>query len=185
MVYEKSEDEMNYYIADLHFGHENVLRYDSRPFTSVDEMDEMLIAYWNMRVREEDHVYILGDFCYKSKHMPEHYLKRLNGHKHLIWGNHDGTIRNRLEAQEYFESMDTILRISDEGRGVVMCHYPMADWEGRYHGSIHLYGHIHNSDMECMKLMKSRGHAYNAAACINNYMPCRLEEMIANNENWL
>lgn len=176
---------MNYYISDLHLGHTNVLMFDERPFVSIDEMDEMLIAYWNMRVRKEDHVYIWGDFIYKSKYMPEYYLKKLNGNKHLIWGNHDGVIRKRPEAQEYFASIDTILRINDEGRGIVMCHYPMADWEGRHHGTIHLYGHIHNNDLECMRFLHTRGDAYNVAACINNYMPCKLDEIILNNENYL
>lgn len=176
---------MNYYISDMHLGHENVLRFDERPYETVEEMDEILITNWNMRVREEDHVYILGDFCYKSKNMPEGYLKKMNGHKHLIVGNHDGAIMKRPEAQECFESIDTILRINDNGRGVVLCHYPIADWVGRYHGSIHLYGHIHGHDYECMKFLQSRGPAYNTAACINNYQPCKLDEIIANNESYM
>lgn len=176
---------MNYYISDLHLGHANVLDYDMRPFASIDEMDKMLISYWNMRVQEEDHIYILGDFCYKSKLMPEKYLKKLKGHKHLIIGNHDGVIRKRPKAQIFFESIDSILRINDNGRGVLLCHYPIADWEGRHYGTIHLYGHIHGRDLECMKFLNVRGTAYNAAACINHYQPCKLEEIIANNEQYL
>lgn len=176
---------MNYYISDMHLGHENVLGFDGRPFATIEEMDETMIANWNMRVREDDHVYILGDFCYKSKNTPESYLQKLNGHKHLICGNHDGVIVKSLEAQAYFETMDTILRVNDEGRGVVMCHYPIAHWEGRHRGTIHLYGHIHGHDLECMKFLKMRGSAYNTAACLNHYMPCKLEEIIANNERYL
>lgn len=29
---------MNFYIADMHFGHKNVIRYDNRPFDSIEEM---------------------------------------------------------------------------------------------------------------------------------------------------
>ena len=30
---------MNYYISDLHIGHENILRFDNRPFADVNEMN--------------------------------------------------------------------------------------------------------------------------------------------------
>ena len=50
-----------YFTGDLHFGHENVLRFDGRPFSSVEEMDEELISRWNNKVGKGDIVYILGD----------------------------------------------------------------------------------------------------------------------------
>lgn len=58
---------MNLYISDLHFGHKNVIQFDHRPFSDVEEMDRMLIQAWNTRVYEDDHVYILGDFCYRNE----------------------------------------------------------------------------------------------------------------------
>ena len=51
-----------FYISDCHFGHNNVIQYDKRPFASVDEMDEIMIENWKKRVKEEDEVYIIGDF---------------------------------------------------------------------------------------------------------------------------
>ena len=41
---------MIYYIADMHFGHKNVLRFDNRPFADTELMDEVLIHNWNERV---------------------------------------------------------------------------------------------------------------------------------------
>ena len=35
------------YIADLHFGDENIIAYDNRPFLNVSEMNEVLIERWN------------------------------------------------------------------------------------------------------------------------------------------
>ena len=32
-----------FFTSDLHFGHENVLRFDDRPFASVEEMDAELV----------------------------------------------------------------------------------------------------------------------------------------------
>ena len=57
---------MNYYISDLHFGHANVIRHDARPFADVGEMDRVLIERWNAVVGEDDDVYVVGDFCYRS-----------------------------------------------------------------------------------------------------------------------
>ena len=48
----------NFYISDLHIGHENILRFDNRPFADVNEMNNKLIENWNARVRSDDTVYI-------------------------------------------------------------------------------------------------------------------------------
>ena len=53
---------MNYYIADLHLGHANAIRFDNRLFADVDEMNESLIRSWNSMVTKQDTVYVLGDF---------------------------------------------------------------------------------------------------------------------------
>ena len=34
----------NFYISDLHIGHENILRFDNRPFADVNEMNNKLIS---------------------------------------------------------------------------------------------------------------------------------------------
>ncbi|MBP5671068.1 MAG: hypothetical protein J6X49_01640 [Victivallales bacterium] len=57
---------MNLYIGDLHFGHANVIKHDSRPFLDVDEMDRVMMEHWNAAVNEDDDVYVVGDFCYRS-----------------------------------------------------------------------------------------------------------------------
>lgn len=57
---------MIYFIADTHFGHENVIRFCSRPFSCAAEMDEALIKNWNRRVCGHDTVYIVGDMFLHS-----------------------------------------------------------------------------------------------------------------------
>ena len=100
---------MNFYIADMHLGHKNVLKVDNRPFLSVSEMDKVLIEKWNSRVSTNDDVYLLGDVCYRSEHIPAWYLKQLNGRKHLIQGNHDGVLMKDSEAMGCMDHVDKLL----------------------------------------------------------------------------
>ena len=52
------------YISDLHFGHANIIKIDKRPFSDVEEMNQKMIENWNNKVKSDDWVYILGDFCW-------------------------------------------------------------------------------------------------------------------------
>ena len=79
---------MKRYISDLHIGHGNVLKFDQRPFFTLDEMHETIISNWNSVVNKNDDVYILGDFAWKNDIGLE-VLKQLKGNKFLILGNHD------------------------------------------------------------------------------------------------
>ena len=54
-----------------------VLKWTKRPFSSIEEMDRILIENWNNKVNEEDDVYILGDFSYKSKIDPVELFKTI------------------------------------------------------------------------------------------------------------
>ena len=77
---------MNFYIADMHFGHKNIIRYDNRPFGSVEEMDKALIQLWNETVGSDDIVYILGDFSWYKEDKTAFILGCLKGHKVLVKG---------------------------------------------------------------------------------------------------
>ena len=50
-----------YFIADTHFDDENILRYENRPFETVDKMNQAIIDNWNTRITKKDTVYFLGD----------------------------------------------------------------------------------------------------------------------------
>ena len=72
---------MIYYIADMHFGHTNVLRFDNRPFPDTAQMDDTLIQNWNGRVTSDDTVYVLGDAFWKNEENSIRIMERLRGHK--------------------------------------------------------------------------------------------------------
>ena len=80
---------MNYFISDLHLGHTNCLRFDNRPFKTVEEQDRKIIDNWNNTVKSTDDVYILGDISWYDTDKTIEIFKQLNGRLHLIKGNHD------------------------------------------------------------------------------------------------
>ena len=86
MPHPKEENDPLFFLADLHFSHKNVIRYATRPFEDVAEMDEALIQIWNQTVGVNDTVYHLGDFCFGRKSKWESILERLNGSIILIQG---------------------------------------------------------------------------------------------------
>lgn len=170
------------YTADLHFGHENVIHFDHRPFENVESMDRAMIQLWNGRVNQDDHVYILGDFAYRNEKPEEWYLKQLNGHKHLVIGNHDKKLLKNNAAMSFFESVDKMMHVSDNGTQICLCHYPLAEWFGFYKGHSHIYGHIHSRKDETWEFMKTRKNAYNAGCMLYGYMPVSLKELVGRGE---
>lgn len=103
---------MIFFTADTHFGHNNVIRFCDRPFSSAAEMDEVMIRNWNARVTGGDTVYILGDMFFRSTNAEE-ILQRLKGKKRLIVGNHDGSWMTKFDYARYFLSVDKFLETSD------------------------------------------------------------------------
>ena len=172
---------MNLYISDLHFGHKDIINFDHRPFRDVDEMDHCLIKLWNSRVQKSDDVYIVGDFACDNEKPEQWYLRQLKGNKHLIIGNHDDKLLKNDEAMSYFKSTDSLLYLTDQDRKIVLCHYPMTEWRESSCGSYLVYGHIHSKKDEMFDLIKTYKNTLNASACINNYTPGSINELIRNN----
>ena len=77
------KEEGLYFTSDTHFHHEGIIKFCSRPFKNVEEMNEALIANWNRVVRPEDIVFHLGDFCLGGSAEWTGILERLNGKIYL------------------------------------------------------------------------------------------------------
>lgn len=172
---------MIFFTSDLHLGHKNIIRLCSRPFASIEEMDEALISRWNSKVHRNDTVYILGDLMFRNEKPPEVYLRQLNGKKHLIIGNHDRTWINKCDLNLFFESVTNLNFISDGKRQMTVCHYPMMSWP-HMPRSYMVFGHIHNNtDAEYWPLIAQSEKMLNAGVDINEFAPVTFEEMEANN----
>jgi calcineurin-like phosphoesterase family protein len=133
---------MIFYTSDTHFGHSNIIKYCKRPYQTVEEMDEDMIRRWNSVVGRNDTVYHLGDFAFKNADAVSNYLRRLHGHIHLVWGNHDSNQTRKLPA---WASSQPYLEIKDGTDFIVLSHYGHRVWNRSHHGSLMLYGHSHGT----------------------------------------
>lgn len=149
-----------YLIGCTHFGHENIINLCDRPFSSVDEMDEVLIENWNKAVSAEDTVYHLGDFAYKGPPGSQ-YIERLNGNIVTIQGNHDP---NDWGA--------SYLKLKANGKNCILFHYPIEEWDGWYRGDFHFHCHTHKKEFVSAR---RRG---NVGADAVGFTPILLEEAI-------
>ena len=167
---------MVYFTADLHFGHEKIIKFCNRPFDSVETMNRALINNWNETVGHEDEVYILGDFTndiVKAKR----FLPVLNGKKYMIIGNHDKWLSSPDETQVWLEWVKEYAVISGKKFKWVLFHYPITEWAGFYSGSIHLHGHIHNRTISS-SWNPLIIRAFNVGVDVNNYKPVSMDELI-------
>jgi len=172
---------MNYYIADAHFGHQNIIELCQRPFENIETMANTIINNWNKKVKRNDNVYILGDMFYQCEN-PEEILKQLKGKKHLIIGNHDSFIKNE-KIKKYFCSINHYLEITDGHNLLILCHYPLITYKHENHkNAFMVHGHIHlRNQTDLFNLLKKRPRILNAGVDINGFTPRSLEELVINN----
>ncbi|MPL97264.1 hypothetical protein SDC9_43453 [bioreactor metagenome] len=181
-----------FFTSDLHFGHENVIRFDHRPFATVEEMDAELIRRWNAKVGKGDLVYVLGDLIWKSRNGDAHNLiKSLNGQIVLIKGNHDRFLHNAQakNALAGVKDYDDICVTLEDGsvRRCILSHYFMPMYNGHRYQAIHLHGHSHfteeaDIELEIAKSLNERNFSnriFNVGCMYWNYEPVTLDEILA------
>ena len=183
---------MNYIIADTHFGHKNCMAFDNRPFKSIEEHDRKLISNWNKTVGIDDDVYWLGDISWHRSLKTLEILNQLNGVIHLIRGNHDNKIlKNRDVQSRFIEIVDYKELTLSDGKGLILCHYPIPCFKNHYYGWYHFYGHVHNGwEWNMMKQVRYQMEElydmlcemYNVGAMLPymNYTPRTFEEIVHN-----
>lgn len=179
-----------FFTSDLHFGHENIIAMDKRPFVSADEMNGDLISRWNNKVSSADTVYILGDLIWKnSVNTAPEIIKKLNGNKILIRGNHDTFVSNNAAAKLFVEIKDyadiTVKLKNGYKRRCILSHYFIPFYAGYRHGAVHLHGHAHNkaeyaAELAIVKNLKAQGYnlsVFNVGCMHWNYTPVTLDEI--------
>ena len=138
-----------FFTADTHWFHDNIVKHCNRPWNIGEEHNEALIANWNETVKKGDTVYLLGDYAMipaQKDGVPRMKLyrklrMRLNGKIILIKGNHDQMSQDIYN--ECFTEVHILRDIKIDGEKIALCHYPMRSWNCSFHGSFHLFGHVH------------------------------------------
>ena len=183
----------DFVISDNHFAHSNIILYCNRPFSSVEEMDSVMIDKWNSVVSPTDRVFHLGDFCFwknMTSDSVRNLISTLNGEKHLILGNHDS--RSKLEGLG-FTTISNYHIINMTGFDTALLfHYPVYDeadlnrlqfekkdsYLSRYRQLPKLrswkyviHGHIHNNSEV------GYDNHFNASVECIDYTPIKVEEI--------
>ena len=159
---------MIWFTADLHFGHQNIIKYCNRPFETAHDMDDVLIANWNALIKPDDSVYVLGDFSMISSPLIlNSWFNQLNGHKFLIRGNHDSNICTRLP----WVQVEDVKEIKYKDSKLWLSHYAHRSWPGSYHGSYHLFGHSHG-------MLPDFRRSMDVGVDANDFKPISIDQVI-------
>lgn len=161
----------NWYTADLHFNHTNIIQHCKRPFASAKEMDLEILRRVQC-VGEDDDLWILGDFAFAKNAASRRYVadlfEALPGRKHLVRGNHDHKSTLNLP----WETVQDLVEIKDQEQNLVLCHYPLITWNKARYGALHLFGHVHD------EFAGYRG-ALNVGVDCCDFRPLRLRDILS------
>lgn len=183
---------MIYFTSDLHLGHANVIEFQNRPFSNVEEMNQALIQNINNTVSVDDELWILGDFSYKINKEEVRMLRKQISCKrvHLLYGNHD----KDYSSDHIFQSVQHYKELKTDYGRIILFHYPILEWSAAHYGSIHLHGHIHSTGEYNEENLKKKfadripyGHKtkrddlnlriYDVGVDANGYRPISLEHI--------
>lgn len=194
---------MNYYISDLHLNHSNIIGFNqaNHLFANIEEMNQTIISNWNSIVKQNDTVYILGDFNWGIGKNWLEDIKKLKGKKILISGNHDlKTFPSSLKEKftQIVDYLEVVEYVNDKKYRLILSHYPFLAFNKDYLDTvIHLYGHVHQYTEEAkivreyIKILRNKkrtdphlyinkGNMINVGACCPwiNYTPRTLEYLL-------
>ena len=171
---------MIWFTSDTHFGHANVLRFCNRPWDSIEAMNDALIRAINERVAPSDTLYHLGDFSFKMSVEGARALRERIACRDIRWvpGNHDKDWSQPSVSGTFAVEPHIATLKLDDGRRIVMCHYPIMDWPGLGYGAIHLHGHIHATSAYNEWNREMRLLRYDVGVDANGYAPVSIDDIL-------
>ena len=164
--------------SDTHFNHKNIIEYEDRPFSSVEEMNDALITNWNEVVDEHDLVYHLGDFGMGKVYDLNAIYARLNGTKVLIRGNHDPSFLQCFAIG--FPVVADTIAFRYKHWEVMLHHYN--DFPGIDNSEedvVLIHGHIHGKQKRVKSLIHAGVDAWDYyPVALDDLLKCKNDEKI-------
>ncbi len=167
-------EKKTWFSSDWHLGHTNVIRFDKRPFKSVEEMNEAIIKNAMSQLKEGDDFYFIGDFAFATSAETERWLATLassGANLYFIKGNHDKKDTIKL-YNKYGTYLGEQKKIKVGEQEIVLNHYAMRVWDKSHHGVWHLYGHSH-----CSLPDLSNSLSFDVGCMGHNYLLWEMEEV--------
>ncbi len=160
---------MNWFSADYHLGHSNIIKYCNRPFKNTAEMDDYIIKVLKQVSKPGDKLYYLGDLTFKEKIARGFFREFEYLEIHYIIGNHDNSKVLKL-AEENCASVSQIKHIKLNNQPLTLCHYAMRVWPKSHFNAWQLYGHSHGR-------LQPLGKQYDVGVDNNQFIPRSFEEI--------
>lgn len=169
---------MKFFTSDLHFGSDESIITDARPFKDASDFENQVIKQWNKVTRKDDVIYVIGDLidCHSAdtlKPVKElEVVKKIKAKIVLILGNNEERIIKYHFDDDYDKFREHCLalgyldvkREDDIIIGGVEFHLTHKA-KDHVEGKLNLFGHSHKA----MGQYKSFG--FHIGCDLNNYQP--------------
>lgn len=176
MKTEKFQDSSNVlFTSDTHFYHKSMITLKRRPFSSIEEMNDVIVNNWNSVVDKDSVVFLLGDVSFGSPDDTRRIMERLNGQIRLIIGNHDQHKLLQVYKDRVTYSTDVMrVKFMDIGHEAFLSHYPHLTWNKSHYGAWHLHGHSHGS---CVYPFEG-GKLLDVGTDVHNFTPISVKQIL-------
>ena len=179
---------MYYFTSDTHFCHTGIITKSRTQFSSIDDMNRLILNNINAKLSRKDTLYIVGDMFFGSSAPVKEIMAEIKPKIILIKGNHDKDWLKKLSSDEkdlLFSGIHDTLGLKKYGYEIHLSHYPLLAWNrSHYFGtSFSICGHIHGrrdstAAAQLFPLVKCQ---FNCGVDINNFEPVNFEELVRNN----
>lgn len=170
---------MEFFTADQHFFHNNIIKYCDRPFKNYKEMHDTLVSNHNSVVKQTDTVYHLGDFAMSASYDKViNVVQQLNGIHFFIMGSHDKWLERLVKTNNYAEDVynniihyrGRRIEITIKNKFISMDHYCQKTWARSHYNSYHLFGHSHGRLLPV-------GKSWDVGVDNNNFYPISFDQI--------